>query len=91
MHASGGPAGARLLSRLGNTPLARRHSADHADGSGAPTDRPAVTAPIIGPRTPEQLTDVLGVPEMQLGDDVLTRLDELFPGPGGTPPEAYAW
>jgi len=53
--------------------------------------RPAVTAPIIGPRTPEQLTDVLGVPEITLDDDVLAKLDEIFPGPGGPAPEAYAW
>ena len=26
-----------------------------------------------------------------LDDDALARLDELFPGPGGTAPEAYAW
>ncbi len=48
-------------------------------------------APIIGPRTPEQLSDVLGVPDFSLDMDVLTRLDELFPGPGGPAPEAYAW
>ena len=53
--------------------------------------RPAVTAPIIGPRTPEQLTDVLSVPEITIGDDVLAKLDEIFPGPGGPAPEAYAW
>jgi len=53
--------------------------------------RPAVTAPIIGPRTPEQLADVLTVPEIALDDDVLAKLDEIFPGPGGPAPEAYAW
>jgi aryl-alcohol dehydrogenase-like predicted oxidoreductase len=53
--------------------------------------RPAVTAPIIGPRTPEQLTEVLGVPEVELDDDVRAKLDEIFPGPGGSAPEAYAW
>ena len=53
--------------------------------------RPAVTAPIIGPRTVEQLTDVLGVSDLVLDDDVLARLDGLFPGPGGEAPEAYAW
>mgnify|MGYP001077804568 CR=1 FL=1 len=26
-----------------------------------------------------------------MDDDALRRLDELFPGPGGTAPEAYAW
>jgi aryl-alcohol dehydrogenase-like predicted oxidoreductase len=53
--------------------------------------RPAVTAPIIGPRTREQLTDVLNVPDTTLDDDVLAKLDEIFPGPGGPAPEAYAW
>jgi aryl-alcohol dehydrogenase-like predicted oxidoreductase len=52
---------------------------------------PVVTAPIIGPRTMAQLDDVAGVPEMTLSDAVLARLDEIFPGPGGPAPEAYAW
>ncbi len=50
----------------------------------------AVTAPIIGPRTMEQLDDALGAPALELDDDVLVRLDEIFPGPGPAP-EAYAW
>ena len=50
-----------------------------------------VTAPIVGPRTVEQLTQVLSVPEVRLGEDTLARLDELFPGPGRPAPEAYAW
>jgi aryl-alcohol dehydrogenase-like predicted oxidoreductase len=29
--------------------------------------------------------------EIALSDDVLKKLDELFPGPGGPAPEAYAW
>ena len=53
--------------------------------------RPAVTAPIIGPRTMEQFTDSLRVPEIELSEEVLARLDEIWPGPGGTAPEAYAW
>jgi len=53
--------------------------------------QPAVTAPIIGPRTMEQLTCALEVPEITLGEDVLTKLDDLFPGPGSPAPEAYAW
>ncbi len=53
--------------------------------------QPGVTAPIIGPRTMEQFTTALHVPDIKLGDKVLERLDELFPGPGGTAPEAYAW
>ena len=55
--------------------------------------RPGVTAPIIGPRTIEQLDASLGALTVQLSDDVLTRLDELFPpiGNGGPGPEAWAW
>jgi aryl-alcohol dehydrogenase-like predicted oxidoreductase len=52
---------------------------------------PAVTAPIIGPRTVEQLESAMGALEVDLGPDVLGRLDEIFPGPGGPAPEAYAW
>ena len=52
---------------------------------------PAVTAPIIGPRTMEQLIASLGAFELTLTDDVLERLDRIWPGPGGEAPEAYAW
>lgn len=51
----------------------------------------AVTAPIIGPRTLQQLEDSLHVPEVRLEEDVLKQLDEIFPGPGKPAPEAYAW
>jgi len=53
--------------------------------------RPAVVAPIIGPRTVEQLTESVEVPDVELGDDLLAELDQIFPGPGGPAPEAYAW
>ena len=53
--------------------------------------QPAVTAPIIGPRTMEQLDGSLRSLQIKLKKDVLTRLDDIFPGPGGTAPEAYAW
>jgi aryl-alcohol dehydrogenase-like predicted oxidoreductase len=53
--------------------------------------QPGVTAPIIGPRTVEQLNASMRALEIQLGPEVLTRLDEIFPGPGGAAPEAYAW
>lgn len=52
---------------------------------------PAVTAPIIGPRTMEQLDAALRALEVTLDDETLEKLDEIFPGPGGTAPEAYAW
>ena len=50
-----------------------------------------VTAPIVGPRTVDQLRQTLPVPQVRLDTDTLARLDELFPGPGGPAPEAYAW
>ncbi|MGF1485316.1 MAG: aldo/keto reductase [Opitutales bacterium] len=52
---------------------------------------PMVTAPIIGPRTMEQLTGSLRALEIALSEDTLKRLDEIFPGPGGEAPQAYAW
>jgi aryl-alcohol dehydrogenase-like predicted oxidoreductase len=51
----------------------------------------AVTAPIIGPRTMEQLTGSLRALEIKLTDEQLTKLDKIWPGPGGPAPEAYAW
>jgi aryl-alcohol dehydrogenase-like predicted oxidoreductase len=42
-------------------------------------EHPAVTSAIIGPRTPEQLADVLGAADVVLEDAVLDRIDELVP------------
>lgn len=52
---------------------------------------PVVTAPIIGPRTMQQFDESLRAVEIKLSADVLARLDEIWPGPGGEAPEAYAW
>ena len=52
---------------------------------------PAVTAPIIGPRTVDQLTGSLRALEVKLDEATLKKLDEIFPGPGGEAPEAFAW
>ena len=52
---------------------------------------PVVTAPIIGPRTLEQLTSALEAVEVNLSQEVLTQLDNIFPGPGAAAPKAYAW
>jgi len=54
-------------------------------------NNPAVTAPIIGPRTMDQLVNMLHVFENKLTDDTLAQLDIIWPGPGGHAPEAYAW
>ncbi len=52
--------------------------------------QPAVTAPIVGPRTLEQLEGALRTLEIELDEPTLARLGELFPGPGPAP-ECYAW
>jgi NDP-hexose C3-ketoreductase / dTDP-4-oxo-2-deoxy-alpha-D-pentos-2-ene 2,3-reductase len=55
--------------------------------------QPAVTAPIIGPRTVDQLDASLGALSVSLDEQSLSKLDELFPpvGKGGPGPEAWAW
>jgi len=52
---------------------------------------PVVTAPIIGPRTADQLDGTVRALELTLDSDTLARLDAIFPGPGKPAPEAYAW
>lgn len=52
---------------------------------------PVVTSPIIGPRTVDQLRGSLRAMEIILTDEVLARLNRIWPGPGGEAPEAYAW
>ena len=54
-------------------------------------NNPAITAPIIGPRTIDQFTSSLHALELKLNDEILARLDTIWPGPGGEAPEAYAW
>lgn len=52
---------------------------------------PVLTAPIIGPRTLEQLNEAVRATEITLDTSTLAKLDEIFPGPGGEAPKAYAW
>jgi aryl-alcohol dehydrogenase-like predicted oxidoreductase len=52
---------------------------------------PVVTAPIIGPRTMEQLESAVRAASIELDAETLQKLDEIFPGPGGEAPMAYAW
>ena len=54
-------------------------------------NNPIVTAPIIGPRTMEQFTGSLRALEIKFTEEQLKKLDEIWPGPGGAAPEAYAW
>lgn len=52
---------------------------------------PAVSAPIIGVRTLGQFERSLRAVDIQLDEATLKRIDEIFPGPGGEAPRAYAW
>lgn len=50
----------------------------------------SVTAPIIGPRTIDQLDGALHTLDIKLDSEVLKKIDEIFP-PKKTSPEDYAW
>jgi aryl-alcohol dehydrogenase-like predicted oxidoreductase len=50
-----------------------------------------VTAPIIGPRTRDQLDGTLRALEIKFEPETLAKLDAIWPGPGGEAPEAFAW
>ena len=52
---------------------------------------PVVTAPIIGPRTMGQLDSAVAALDINFDETTLAKLDEIWPGPGGEAPEAYAW
>jgi len=52
--------------------------------------QPGITSTIIGPGNLEQLDSVLHVPEIELSEQTLDQLDQIFP-PSGPAPEAYAW
>ncbi|MEU5087363.1 aldo/keto reductase [Streptomyces sp. NPDC021356] len=52
--------------------------------------RPGVTGPIVGPRTGEQLASAVRAVELELSGELLSELDQVFPGPGPAP-EAFAW
>jgi len=52
---------------------------------------PVVTAPIIGPRTMIQLEENCKAGEIKLSQEILIKLNEIWPGPGNQAPEAYAW
>ena len=52
--------------------------------------QPAVTAPLVGPRTMRQLDDALTALDVSLDEQALERLDAIFPGHRAAP-EDYAW
>jgi len=53
--------------------------------------QPGVAAPIIGPRTLAQFDGAIAALELTLSAETLKQLDEIWPGPGGEAPNAYAW
>jgi aryl-alcohol dehydrogenase-like predicted oxidoreductase len=96
----GGAVGERTQERLSDRrPQVEQYEAFCRELGEHPADvglawllaQPGVTAPIIGPRTASQLDGNLNALEVGLDEDALGRLDEIWPGPGGTAPEAYAW
>jgi aryl-alcohol dehydrogenase-like predicted oxidoreductase len=52
--------------------------------------RPGITSPILGPRTTAQLEHSVRSLEIKLSDEIMAKLDEIWPAPG-IAPEAYAW
>ena len=52
---------------------------------------PAVTSAIIGPRTMEQLTTLLGAPDVVLDDHVLDRIDEVVAPGTSVDPGDLGW
>jgi len=103
-HITDGQGGERTAGALAQLPESERATlvafeAACAEMGEQPADvalawtliHPAVTAPIIGPRSLSQFDGSLRALEITLERDFLARLDELFPGPGGASPEAYAW
>ncbi|MFC4775969.1 aldo/keto reductase [Paenibacillus sp. GCM10023252] len=102
-HRRGGDSGGR---RSGDAKRLEQHReqldryAKFCDELGEPEDlvslawllaNPAVTAPIIGVRTQEQFERSLRALDVKLDESALKRIDEIFPGPGGEAPRAYAW
>ena len=53
-------------------------------------NNPVVAAALVGAMTVEELHDSLGAFAVNLDDDSMERLDEIWPGPGEAP-GAYAW
>jgi len=70
--------------------LCRDYGQDEATVSMAwLLSRHGVTAPLVGPRTAEQLEDSLKALEWTLPAELDRQLDQLFPGPGASAPKAY--
>lgn len=52
--------------------------------------QPGITGAVIGPSRTAQFEDALAAMQMRLDDEVVARLDEIFPG-YKTSPEQFAW
>lgn len=52
---------------------------------------PIITAPIVGPRMLDQLTGSLRSIEIKLSPEIIKRINDIWPGPKGEAPEAFAW
>ncbi len=93
----GSPWAKRRLEKIG--PQIQRYEALCKEAGAKPAivalawvlANPVVTSPIVGPRTMDQLTGSLAALELDMGEEMLAKLDEIWPGPGGSAPEAYAW
>ncbi|WP_316043379.1 aldo/keto reductase [Actinomadura sp. CNU-125] len=91
-------AGRGAHSLLGHADQVRRFEHVCAQHGLAPAEvslawlisRPEVTAPVIGPRTVEQLESALRAIRLRLPDSLTKELEEIFPGPGPAP-ESFAW
>ncbi len=52
---------------------------------------PVISSVIIGPRTIIHLQGMIDAVETTLNDEEITKIETIWPGPGGEAPEAYAW
>ncbi len=90
--------GMELMEQEGLRPQIKKYEALCAELGAHPAQvalawllhQPGVTAPIIGPRTLKHLTSSLPAVDLELDDETLAKLDEIWP-PRGQAPEAYAW
>ncbi len=52
---------------------------------------PTVSSLVLRPNAPKQIEENVKSLEIELSDELLARLDEIWPGPAGTGEEIYAW
>lgn len=54
-------------------------------------NNPVISSVIIGPRTVEQLSALVDALTAKLSEEEINIIENIWPGPGGEAPEAYAW